>query len=90
MDGAIMRAVDILLSIPSSHPYGACRFLGQGLWQLVLILSLFKWMGTARTVRAMTLSLRDYYIEGLRGLAHPPLYSVAPSAPRPFPFFWPI
>jgi peptide/nickel transport system permease protein len=42
---------------------------GRGLLQLVLILSLFSWMGTARTVRSMTLSLREAcYIENLRAL----------------------
>ena len=76
MDGAIMRAVDILLSIPILPILMVlAAFWGKGLWQLVLILSLFSWMGTARTVRAMTLSLRDsYYIEGLRGLGAPTFY----------------
>ena len=76
VDGAIMRAVDIILSIPILPILMVlAAFWGKGLWQLVLILSLFSWMGTARTVRAMTLSLRDsYYIEGLRGLGAPTFY----------------
>jgi peptide/nickel transport system permease protein len=42
---------------------------GKGLWNLVVILSIFSWMGTARTVRSMTLSLRDApWVEGLRAL----------------------
>jgi peptide/nickel transport system permease protein len=42
---------------------------GKGLWNLVAVLSLFSWMGTARMVRAITLSLRDApWVEGLRAL----------------------
>jgi peptide/nickel transport system permease protein len=34
-----------------------------------MILSIFSWMGTARTIRAMTLSLRDSsWVEGLRAI----------------------
>ncbi len=42
---------------------------GKGLWQLVLILSIFSWMGTARSVRALVLTVRESpWIEGLRAL----------------------
>lgn len=75
-DTIIMRGVDILLSVPILPILMVlAAYWGKGLWQLVLILSLFSWMGTARTVRAMTLSLRDSsYIEGLRGLGAPTFY----------------
>ncbi|MBN1332165.1 MAG: ABC transporter permease [Synergistales bacterium] len=75
-DALIMRGVDVLLSIPILPILMALAAVwGKGLWQLVLILSLFSWMGTARTVRAMTLSLREScYIEGLKGLGASPLY----------------
>ena len=75
-DALIMRGVDVLLSIPILPILMALAAVwGKGLWQLVLILSLFSWMGTARTVRAMTLSLREScYIEGLRGLGAGPAY----------------
>lgn len=70
IDAVIMRIVDILLSIPTLPILMALAGIwGRGLLQLVLILSLFSWMGTARTVRSMTLSLREAcYIENLRAL----------------------
>ncbi len=69
-DALIMRAVDVLLSIPTLPILMVVAGMwGKGLWNLVLILSVFSWMGTARTVRAMTLSLRDApWVEGLRAL----------------------
>ena len=75
-DAVIMRAVDLLLSIPLLPILMALAALwGKGLWQLILILSVFSWMGTARTVRALTLTLRDaQYIEDLRGLGAPAGY----------------
>ncbi|MDI9369481.1 MAG: ABC transporter permease [Synergistaceae bacterium] len=69
-DVLAMRLVDLLLSIPLLPVLMALAAMwGKGLWQLVLILSVFSWMSTARTVRSLILSLRDApYIEGLRGL----------------------
>ena len=75
-DSLLMRIVDLLLSIPLLPVLMAlAAFWGKGLWQLILILSVFSWMGTARTIRALTLTLRDVsYIEGLRGLGAPSGY----------------
>ena len=75
-DSILMRIVDLLLSIPLLPVLMALAALwGKGLWQLVLILSVFSWMGTARTVRALVLTLRDApYIEDLRGLGAPSGY----------------
>jgi peptide/nickel transport system permease protein len=69
-DAVIMRTVDVLLSIPTLPILMVIAGIwGKGLWNLVLILSIFSWMGTARTVRAMTLSLRDApWVDGLRAL----------------------
>jgi peptide/nickel transport system permease protein len=69
-DSLIMRTVDVLLSIPTLPILMVIAGMwGKGLWNLVLILSIFSWMGTARTVRAMTLSLRDApWVDGLRAL----------------------
>jgi peptide/nickel transport system permease protein len=69
-DALIMRTVDVLLSIPTLPILMVAASLwGKSLWNLVLLLSVFSWMGTARTVRAMTLSLRDApWVEGLRAL----------------------
>ena len=69
-DAFLMRVVDVLLSIPTLPILMVLAGIwGHSLWNLVLVLSLFSWMGTARTVRALTLSLRDAaWVEGLRAL----------------------
>jgi peptide/nickel transport system permease protein len=70
IDEVLMRLVDVLLSIPTLPILLVLMGIwGKGLWQLVLILSLFSWMGTARLVRSHTMTLRDAaFVEGLRGL----------------------
>lgn len=75
-DALVMRMVDILLSIPTLPILMVLAGLwGKGLWQLVFILGIFSWMGTARTVRALTLSLRETcYVENLRSLGAPTFY----------------
>lgn len=75
-DAVVMRVVDILLSIPTLPILMVLAGLwGKGLWQLVFILGVFSWMGTARTVRSLTLSLRETcYVENLRSLGAPAAY----------------
>jgi peptide/nickel transport system permease protein len=70
LDALIMRAVDVLLSIPTLPILMVITgLMGKSLWNLILVLSAFSWMGTARTVRSMTLSLRNApWVEGLRAL----------------------
>ncbi len=70
VDAVIMRAVDVLLAIPTLPILMTLAGIwGKGLWQMVLILSLFSWMGTARSVRALTLTVRESpWVEGLRAL----------------------
>lgn len=59
-DTLIMRLVDILLSIPTLPILMVLAGIwGKGLWQLVLILSIFSWMGTARSIRALVLTVRE-------------------------------
>ncbi|MDD4160380.1 MAG: ABC transporter permease [Synergistaceae bacterium] len=69
-DSVVMRIVDVLLSIPTLPIMMVLAGLwGKGLWQLVLILSIFSWMGTARSVRALVLTVRESaWVEGLRAL----------------------
>lgn len=69
-DSLIMRVVDILLSIPTLPILMVLAGVwGKGLWQLVAILSIFSWMGTARSVRALVLTVRESaWIEGLKAL----------------------
>jgi peptide/nickel transport system permease protein len=70
LDALIMRTVDVLLSIPTLPILMVMAgILGKSLLTLVLILSLFSWMGTARMVRAVAMSLRDApWVENLRAL----------------------
>jgi peptide/nickel transport system permease protein len=69
-DAFVMRIVDILLSIPTLPIMMVLAGIwGKGLWQLVLILSIFSWMGTARSVRSLVLTVRESpWVEGLRAL----------------------
>ena len=78
-DSLIMRAVDILMSIPTLPILMVLAGIwGKGLWQLVLILSIFSWMGTARSVRALVLTLREsQWVESLRALGAKRSYILA-------------
>jgi peptide/nickel transport system permease protein len=69
-DALIMRAVDVLLSIPTLPILMVLAGIwGKGLWQLVFILSIFSWMGTARSVRSLVLTVRESpWVEGLKTL----------------------
>ena len=69
-DALIMRSVDILLSIPTLPILMVLAGIwGKGLWQMVLILSVFSWMGTARSVRSLVLTVRESpWVEGLKAL----------------------
>ncbi len=75
-DAVIMRSVDVLLAIPTLPILMTLAGVwGKGLWQMVLILSMFSWMGTARSVRALTLTVRESpWVEGLRALGAPRSY----------------
>lgn len=70
VDAVIMRVVDILLAIPTLPILMVlANVWGKGLLSLVLTLSIFSWMGTARSVRALTLSARESpWVEGLKAL----------------------
>ncbi|HCD41269.1 MAG: ABC transporter permease [Bacillota bacterium] len=60
VDEFIMRIVDVLMAIPDLPILiilGA--LLGKSVWNIVLLISAFAWMGTARLVRSQTLSLRE-------------------------------
>jgi peptide/nickel transport system permease protein len=76
IDGFVMRGVDVLVSIPVLPILMVIVGIwGKGLWQLILILGLFSWMGTARTVRSLALTLREScYVENLRSIGASPWY----------------
>jgi peptide/nickel transport system permease protein len=60
VDECIMRFVDVMLCFPSFFLILAViAFLGQSLFNIMVIIGLTSWMGVARLVRAETLSLRE-------------------------------
>ncbi len=68
VDGILMRFTDLMLSVPTVPVLliGA-MFLGGGLTNIIVILTIFGWMSTARLVRGMTLSLREQpFVEAAR------------------------
>src|SRR5690606_1954637 len=60
LDNALMRTVDIFLSVPSFMLFLALNALLQpGIWAIVLILGMFSWMEVSRLVRAEFLALKE-------------------------------
>jgi len=74
VDEAIMRTADLFLVIPTLPLFiilvVALSMVTRGMvsmWNIILVLTLFGWMGFARTVRSMVLSLRERtFIEAAR------------------------
>jgi len=60
LDGPLMRAVDMLLSIPGLFLLLLLVSLfGRGTWRTVLFIGLTSWMPTSRLIRGEVLSLRE-------------------------------
>jgi peptide/nickel transport system permease protein len=60
IDTILMRLVDIMLSIPVFPLLIAlASILGKGVWQIILVIVVFGWMGDARLVRSVVLTLRE-------------------------------
>ena len=60
VDSALMRLVDIVMSIPTFFLIlSVVAFLKPGIGNIILILGLTSWMGTARLMRAETMRIRD-------------------------------
>ncbi|WP_334107287.1 ABC transporter permease [Methylobacillus sp.] len=60
VDMIIMRAVDVMLSIPTFFLILAViAFLTPSIWNIMVIIGLTSWMGVTRLVRAEFLSLRN-------------------------------
>jgi peptide/nickel transport system permease protein len=69
LDTLLMRAVDALLALPLLFVILVfTKFLGQGSWvSVTIIFGLFGWLGIARLVRAVMLSLREEeYVDAAR------------------------
>ncbi len=60
IDRILMRFVDVMLSIPMFPILLTLTMvIGSGLWNIVLVLTVFGWMGVSRLVRGLTLSIRE-------------------------------
>jgi len=68
MDALIMRLVDVFLSLPFLiFVILLVSLLGPNIWYVVVAIVIFSWAGTARVVRAVTLSLKERpYIDASR------------------------
>lgn len=70
IDSVIMRIVEIMFSIPTLPLLiTLARYWGGSMWNIILIIVIFGWAGTARMVRGMVLSIKEYeFIEASRAI----------------------
>ena len=75
VDAVIMRLADVVLAFPSLLLAMVVMYtLGSSILNMFIALSIINWAGTARVVRAQTLSLREKeFVEAARslGVSHP-------------------
>lgn len=61
VDSLLMRLVDVIIAFPTLViVLAAVSLIGPGLVNIILVISLLTWTGTARLVRAQVLSLRNW------------------------------
>lgn len=74
VDNILMRLVDIMLSIPTFPLLIAlASVLGKGVWQIILVIVVFGWMGDARLVRSVVLTLKqEEFSEAARAIGASP------------------
>ncbi|MCI0345656.1 MAG: ABC transporter permease [Chloroflexi bacterium] len=73
VDNALMRVVDIMLSLPSLFVIlVVARFFKDqrdNVWSIILVFGLFSWMGVSRLVRSLFLSIREReFVEAARAV----------------------
>jgi peptide/nickel transport system permease protein len=89
VDSIVMRFVDIMLCFPTFFLIlTVVALLPPNIYNIMIIIGLTSWMGTARFVRAEFLSLRDQdFVQAARALAIPELRiifsHIAPNALAP-------
>ena len=73
IDAVLMRVADTMLALPGLMVVIiAARILGDGVWDVVIVLSLITWMIPARIVRGKVLALREReFVEAARALGVP-------------------
>lgn len=73
IDAALMRLTDTLLALPGLMVViVAARLAGDGVWDVVLVLSGIAWMTLARIVRGKVLTLKEReFVEAARALGVP-------------------
>ncbi|MFV0551915.1 MAG: ABC transporter permease [Anaerorhabdus sp.] len=70
LDNILMRLVDAIMCFPTFFLIlTAVALLGPSLWNIIVVIGLVSWTGTARLVRAEFLTLRESeYVRAARGL----------------------
>jgi peptide/nickel transport system permease protein len=73
VDNVLMRVVDVMLSLPLLFVIlVAARFFAQArdnVWTIIIIFGVFGWMGVARLVRSLFLSIREReFVEAARAV----------------------
>lgn len=78
LDELFMRIADVMLSIPVLPVMVVvAATVGKHMGNVIILLALFSWMGTARVVRSATLALRQQaFVEAARAAGATPLYIV--------------
>lgn len=73
VDAVLMRATDTMLALPGLMVVIiAARILGDGVWDVVIVLAGISWMILARIVRGKVLALREReFVEAARALGVP-------------------
>lgn len=78
IDELLMRIADVMLSIPVLPVMVVvAATVGKHMGNVIILLALFSWMGTARVVRSATLTLRKQtFVEAARAAGATPFYIV--------------
>ena len=78
VDELLMRITDLLLVLPGLPLLIVLiAVLGQSIWNVILLIAALGWMGFARQVRSMTLSLKERpFVEAVRAVGAGSLYII--------------
>ncbi|MCB0122436.1 MAG: ABC transporter permease [Caldilineaceae bacterium] len=89
LENILMRLTDILLVLPDLPlMIVLIALLGRGQWLLILVIGILGWTGTARVVRAQTLSLRERkFVQRAKAIGAGNLYIIRRHV---FPLVFPL